>query len=64
MAPTKKRDANEIRKLIDLDKETIKAIAIDAVDMELAGFKPYAERILKETAAKMTLKQEMHITSI
>lgn len=57
MARPKKRENNEIRKLIDLDKETIKVITKDAADRELSGFKPNAERILKEAAAKMINKQ-------
>lgn len=57
MGRSKTRKENDIRKLLDLDKETIKAITKDAVDRELSGFKPNAERILKEAAAKMTNKQ-------
>jgi hypothetical protein len=57
MANTKKREAGDIRKLIDLDKDTIKAIIKDAADREIGGFKPNAERILREAAAKMTNKQ-------
>lgn len=57
MGRTKTRNKTDIRKLIDLDKETIKAITKDAVDRELPGFKPNAERILKEAAEKMTNKQ-------
>ena len=57
MARTKKRTETDIRKLIDLDKETIKAITKDAADRELSGFKPNAERILREAAEKMTNKQ-------
>ncbi|MFN0081007.1 MAG: hypothetical protein ACKVOM_00685 [Ferruginibacter sp.] len=57
MARTKKREADDIRKLIDLDKDTIKVITKDAADRELPGFKPNAERILKEAAQKMINKQ-------
>ena len=53
MARPKVREINEIRKIVDLDKETIKIIAKDAIDRELAGFKPNAERILKEAAEKI-----------
>jgi len=57
MARSKTRKEADIRKLIDLDKDTIKAITKDAADRELPGFKPNAERILKEAAAKMINKQ-------
>jgi hypothetical protein len=53
MARPKVRETNEISKIIELDKETIKLIAKDAIDRELAGFKPNAERILKEAADKI-----------
>ncbi len=57
MARQKLRTEKVVRKLIDLDKDTIKAITKDAVDRELGGFKPNAERILKEAAQKITAKQ-------
>ena len=53
MARPKIREENDIRKIVDLDKDTIKLIAKDAIDRELAGFKPNAERILREAAQKM-----------
>jgi hypothetical protein len=53
MARPKKRQLGDIRKIVDLDKDTIKSIAKDAIDRELAGFKPNAERILKEAAKKI-----------
>ena len=56
MARKKIRLTGEIRKLIDLDKDTIKAITKDAADRELGGFKPNAERILREAAEKMKIK--------
>ena len=56
MARPKIRKENDIRKIVDLDKDTIKLIAKDAIDRELAGFKPNAERILKEYAKKLTKK--------
>ena len=53
MARPKTREDNDIRKIIDLDKDTIKAIARDAVDREISGFKPNAERILRDAAQKI-----------
>lgn len=57
MARPKTRKSEDIRKLIDLDKETIKAITKDAIDRDLSGFKPNAERILREAAQKIINKQ-------
>lgn len=57
MARPKTRKSEDIRKLIDLDKETIKAITKDAIDRELSGFRPNAERILREAAQKIINKQ-------
>ncbi len=57
MARSKTRETGEIRKLIDLDSDTIKAIAKDAIDRDLGGFKPNAERILKEAAEKIKVKK-------
>lgn len=57
MARPKTRKSGDTRKLIDLDKETIKAITKDAIDRDLPGFKPNAERILKEAAQKIINKQ-------
>jgi len=56
MPRPKQRNQNEVRKLIDLDKDTIKAIAKDAIDRDLQGFKQNAERILKEYAQKLENK--------
>lgn len=57
MVRPKTRKSEDIRKLIDLDKETIKAITKDAIDRELSGFKPNAERILREAAQRIINKQ-------
>lgn len=43
MARPEIREENDIRKIVDLDKDTIKLIAKDAIDRELVGFKPNAE---------------------
>lgn len=58
MARPKTREENDIRKIIDLDKDIIKVIAKDAVDRELSGFKPNAERILREAAEKMKARNK------
>lgn len=58
MARPKIREENDIRKIVDLDKDTIKLIAKDAIDRELAGFKPNAERILKEAAQKIKISKK------
>ena len=57
MARIKTRANGEIRKLIDLDSDTIKEIAKDAIDRNLGGFKVNAERILKEAAEKIKAKK-------
>jgi len=53
MPRKRQRTENEIRKLIDLDKETIRIIAKDAIDKDLYGFKQNAERILREYAKRI-----------
>lgn len=58
MGRKKKKAEGDIRKLIDLDSDTIKLIAKDAIDRDLGGFKPNAERILKEAAEKMKAKNQ------
>lgn len=57
MPRTKERQETDVRKNIDLDKETIKALTLDAVHRDLQGFKPNAERILREAAAKLKDKK-------
>jgi hypothetical protein len=58
MGKTKTRAEGEIRKIIDLDADTVKAIAKDAVERDMVGgFKVNAERILKEAAKKLAPKK-------
>jgi hypothetical protein len=57
MARQKLRTETDVRKILDLDKDTIKILTHDAVNRDLQGFKPNAERILKEAAAKLKDKK-------
>ena len=57
MPRTKTRVESETRKNIDIDPETVKVITIDAINRGLQGFKPNAERIIKE-AAQQIIKAE------